>query len=112
MKNFYKPDFDKMKNINVVFSKRGNGKTMTYYFALFRKQYAKERKKLMGELIIILSITLILTVLSSFWIGYSYGKLHAIKLYEDTQIQSIKEYLNSEYGTTNNERDTDNDSIN
>lgn len=103
MKDFYKPDFTKMKGLYIVMSRRGNGKTIAYYWIAFRKAYAKERKKLMGELIIILSITLILTVVSSFWIGYSYGKLRAIKLYEETQIQTFKDYM---------EGDTDNDSIN
>lgn len=113
MSKFYKPDLDRTNNLNVIIhTPRNYGRVGTYYFTTFRKAYAKERKKLMGELIIILSITLILTVLSSFWIGYSYGKLRAIKLYEETQIQTFKEYMNSTYGTTNMEGGTDNDSIN
>lgn len=101
MKNFYKPDFDRMNNLNLIIrAPRNYGRVGLYYFTHFRKTYAKERKKLMGELIIILSITLILTVLSSFWIGYSYGKLRAIKLYEETQIQTFKDYMNSTYGIT------------
>lgn len=113
MSKFWKPDFERMNNLNlIIHTPRQCGRIGLYYFTHFRKTYAKERKKLMGELIIILSITLILTVVSSFWIGYSYGKLRTIKLYEETQIQTFKDYMNSTYGTTNKEGDTDNDRIN
>lgn len=89
-----------LPNTYIMLGGRGSGRTFAYYWRLFRKQYARERKKLMGELIILLSIVLILTVLSSFWIGYSYGKLRTIKSYEESQIQTIKDCLNSVYGTT------------
>lgn len=106
MKNFYKPDFDKMKNIYILMSKRGNGKTLVNHWITFRKLYAKERKKLMGEIILTLSITLILTVISSFWLGYSYGKLRTIKSYETSQKQIFIDYMSQD--KQGEEHDTDN----
>lgn len=96
MKNFYKPDFERINSLNLIIqTPRHYGKIVTYYFINFRRAYAKERKKLMGEIIITLSIALILTVASSFWLGYSYGKLRTIKSYEAKQIETYTEYLNS-----------------
>ena len=50
----------------------------------------------MGEIILIISITLILTVVSSFWLGYSYGKLRTIKLYETSQKQIFIDYMSQD----------------
>lgn len=104
-RNHFILDHDKQpKEYFVILGNRG-GRTASYYYSFFRKLYAQERKKFMGEIILTLSITLILTVVSSFWLGYSYGKLRTIKSYEAKQIATYEEYLN-------NGKETDNDSIN
>lgn len=53
----------------------------------------KERKQPMGEIILIISITLILTVVSSFWLGYAYGKLRTIQSYQTNQKDIFIDYM-------------------
>lgn len=105
--DYFKIDPVRTQQLNVVFTNRYYG-TLTYsYYIKFRKAYAKERKKFMGEIILTLSIALILTVASSFWLGYSYGKLRAIKSYEAKQIATYEEYLNANKGATNENNPTE-----
>lgn len=47
----------------------------------------------MGEIILTISITLILTTASAFWLGYTYGKLRTIKSYETEQRATFESYL-------------------
>lgn len=81
------------KEYYVILGGRGSGHSAQYYYYLFKRAYDKERKKLMGEIILITSITLILTVVSSFWLGYAYGKLRTIKSYETSQKQIFIDYM-------------------
>lgn len=57
----------------------------------------------MGEIILIISITLILTVVSSFWLGYSYGKLRTIKSYQAQTTLTLDDYL-SQYTPTKGDK--------
>ena len=86
---------------------RGTGHSAQFYYYLFKRAHDKERKKLMGEIMIIISVTLILTVVSSFWIGYSFGKLHTIKSYETSQKQIFIDYMSqNEKGEATSETNT------
>ena len=98
---------DKQPKEYCVILGRRSGRTASYYYSFFRKIHAQERKKFMGEIILTLSIALILTVVSSFWLGYSYGKLRAIKSYEAKQIATYEEYLNANKGATNENNPTE-----
>lgn len=103
-KNHFILNHDKQpKEYFVILGGRSSGRTPSYYYSIFRKLYAQERKKFMGEIMIIISITLILTVVSSFWLGYSYGKLRTIKSYETKQVEFFEAYLSdmyTDYGQT------------
>lgn len=105
MMDISKIDPVRTQQLNVVFSNR-YGRLEYCYYIKFRKAYAKERKKLMGEIIITLSIALILTVASSFWLGYSYGKLRTIKSYETSQKQIFIDYMSQD--KQGEEHDTNN----
>ena len=50
----------------------------------------------MGEIILIISITLILTVVSSFWLGYAYGKLRTIQSYQINQKDIFIDYMSQD----------------
>ena len=105
-RNHFILNHDKQPKEYCVILGRRSGRTASYYYSIFRKLYAQERKKFMGEIIIIISITLILTVASSFWIGYSYGKLRTIKSYETKQVETFESYLSDIY-TDYNQTHTD-----
>lgn len=98
---------DLSNTYNIVFSRRGCGRSAYYHYYLFKRAYDKERKKLMGEIILIISIALILTVVSSFWLGYAYGKLRTIKSYETSQKQIFIDYMSQGEKEKDNETDTD-----
>lgn len=60
------------------------------------KNSQRRPQSTMGEIILIISITLILTILSSFWLGYAYGKLRTIKSYETSQKQIFIDYISQD----------------